>query len=69
MNDEWPLPVNPAVYARVVTCTDSERDFATLICTFIDVWAEDHGISKVQYAAHIADMVKRKQERDKEVEK
>ena len=64
--NDWPLPCAPDTYLRVITCTNDARNFATLICTFIDVWAEDHGIDKVTYAAHIADMVKKKQERDKE---
>lgn len=69
MSDKWTLPVNPAVYARVLTCTNNSSEYASLICTFIDVWAEDHEIDKVKYAAHIADMIKRKQEQDKEVKK
>lgn len=64
--EEWPLPCAPDTYARVVTCTNDGRDFATMICTFIDVWAADHGFDKVKYAAKIADMVKRKKELDGE---
>lgn len=69
MIDKWLFPVNPAVFACVLTCTNDSRDYATLICTLIDLWAEDHEIDKVMYAAYIADLIKRKQECDKEVKK
>lgn len=62
--EDWSLPCAPDTYVHVITCTHDPIDFAVMICTFIDVWATDRGIDKVKYAAHIADMVKRKKERD-----
>lgn len=65
MSDEWPLPIGTVTLACVLKSTDCAKDFATLICTFIDIWACDHNIDKVEFATHIADMVKRKTELDK----
>lgn len=62
--NDWNFPISELTFVRVVTSTDNSEDFASMICTLIDLWAEDHEIDKVKYAAKIADMVKRKVEKD-----
>ena len=61
MNDCKP-PVDPRTFFDVISCTDDIRDYAILICTFIDEWSRNHKVDTVKFAAKIAEMVKRKVE-------
>lgn len=64
MMNYYEPPVDPRTFFDVISCTDDIRDYASLICTFIDEWSRDHEVDAVKFAAKIAEMVKRKVEKN-----